>query len=70
MPARRPRPPLAARVLQLPNVGDPATSRALDAIAEHLSQTAARTRARFEADLVVGTNKLTHGLGQIGRAHV
>jgi hypothetical protein len=65
MAGRFVRPPRPVAVVQVPTVDDPATDRALDVIGDAVADLRAR-RERFAAkvSLVVGTNKVRHGLGR------
>lgn len=60
--AQRPRP---VPSLSIPSVDDEATQRAFDALASSVQQLqTARRREVILFDLVVGTNKVRHGLGR------
>ncbi len=66
MPAQRPIRPRTRPMLVAPDVNDSATSRALadvSASVGELERNGTRSRTRF--DLVVGDNRITHGLGRV-----
>ena len=49
----------------VPNVDDPQVSRALDVVADAVQDLQGRAqRVVVAADLVIGTNKIRHGLGR------
>lgn len=66
MPARRPQAIKARSGLIAGSVADAATSRALDDVAAAIGKLEERyTRSKRTVDLVVGTNRVAHGLGRI-----
>lgn len=65
MAARRPIAPRPTAGLQIPNVQDATTQRALDVISTSVSRLEGRqSRVVVSFDLAVGTNKIPHGLGR------
>lgn len=51
--------------MQLPSVDDPTTARALDSVTAAVTDLQSiRDRDHLTADLIVGTNKIQHGLGR------
>ena len=65
MSARKPIPPRPVARVQIASVDDPNTSLALDTLAsavQGLQEIERRVSVSF--DLVVGTNKIAHGLGR------
>lgn len=65
MAGRRVIAPRSTSSLQMPSVDDDNTQRALDRLASAIGDVRARSRVVLEdVDLVVGTNKIPHGLGR------
>lgn len=70
MPTEKPRAPVASRRFTRPSVEDPTTERAflaLETDLEPLYDSPLAGARVFTADLVVGVNRLNHGLGRIPR---
>lgn len=72
MAGRRVVTPRTTAALQLPAVEDETTQRALDKLVVAVADVRGRSRATIEGvDLVVGTNRVSHGLGRrVVGAHV
>lgn len=72
MAGRRVIAPRSTAALQMPSVDDENTQRALDKLAVVVAESRARSRVALEGvNLVVGTNRITHGLGRrVVGAHV
>lgn len=65
MAARRPVRINPGRAVLVPEVADAPTQRALDAVSSAVSDLqGARARDRVVVDLVVGVNRIRHGLGR------
>ena len=65
MAGRRIIPIRSAQRANVPNVDDPQIARAIDAVADAVQDVQGRAqRARTTANLVIGTNKVRHGLGR------
>ena len=65
MPGRKVESIRPTTYLQAPSVDDNATQRALDNISEAVQELQVqRRRAVIDYDLIVGTNKIPHGLGR------
>lgn len=72
MPARRPQRPPTRLALLPSRVQDKATQRAFDEVNEHLegvTSSGVLQRQVLTFDLVVGTNKVSHGLGRPVRGY-
>lgn len=65
MAGRRPATVRPSQLVSVPAVADPATARAVDALADAV-QTLQTQRTRFQTafDLTVGVNRVPHGLGR------
>ena len=65
MPARRPLPIRSVQSLAFGDVDDPATKRALDAVGDAVRKMqTSRSRVQLTADLAIGINRISHGLGR------
>ncbi len=70
MPARKVIAPRPITHVQVPTVEDPSTALAVEALASAVQALqSVSNRAVVVADLVVGTNRIEHGLGRAARGY-